>query len=152
MREGDTYAFYLNRLGTKRTLVAARGTGPTWTLHIDKITTAEATTSLAAAAAEANLDRTDGFQKGNPVIKITFKGTNPPPPVMIDLNGVTTYTTSEGELIEIPPGTAPKTVADYVKAALLPGVRSPSSNQGQQGGRKTKKRSYKKKTRKNKRR
>jgi hypothetical protein len=152
VREGNTFSFYISRIGTKRTLVAARGTGPTWTLQIDKITTAETTTSLASAAAEANLDKTDGFQKGNPIIKITFKGANPPPPVMIDVNGVTNYTTSEGEVIEIPPGTAPKTVADYVKAALLPGVRSPSSNQGQQGGRKTKKRSLKKKTRKNKRR
>jgi len=136
VREGNDYVFYINRIGTKRTLVAARGTGPTWTLQVDKITTVKASESLSVAAKEAHLDREDGFQKENPIIKITFKGTNPPPPVMIDLKGVTSYTTSEGEVIEIPPGTAPKTVAEYVKAALLPGVRSPSSNEGQQGGKK----------------
>jgi len=136
VREGNDYVFYINRIGTKRTLVAARGTGPTWTLQVDKITTVKASENLSVAAKEAHLDREDGFQKENPIIKITFKGTNPPPPVMIDVKGVTSYTTSEGEIIQIPPGTAPTTVAEYVKAALLPGVRSPSSNEGQQGGKK----------------
>ena len=104
----------------------------TWLLKPKNVEISRIMNPLASQAIKADIDKdTEGFEEGQPIIKITFDEfrlparyggmagikSPPPPPVIIAVAGLTQYKRKSGEIVSLI-GKSPSEVAEYVKVAL----------------------------------
>ncbi len=105
---------------------------------------------LATAARDAQIPSKEGFEKDDPLIQINFNSIESnvqkdtmgkprifvAPPVIIAAKSIKSYINHSNKEIIIPPGTSVEMIANYVRAALLPGHNTPPSTPraGQGGG------------------
>ena len=123
----------------------------TWKITPISVTTLGCPRLLAEAAQLAQIPSKEGLEEDDPLIQINFNYTeslairdamgNPKvmvaPPVIIAAKSIRSYINHSNQVIIIPPGTSVEMIANYVRAALLPGHSTPPSSPragAEQGG------------------
>jgi hypothetical protein len=113
----------------------------TWKITPISVTTMGCSELLAKAALLAQIPSKEGFEKGDPLILINFNSIEShivkdaqgkpkiliAPPVIIAAKSIKSYINHTNKQIIIPEGTSVEKIANYVRAALLPGYSTPPS-------------------------
>ena len=130
---------------------AIEAQGNKWNITPIRVRTIPCPELLANAARDAQIPYEElGFQKGDPLIQIDFKHTEStiqrgmdnkpkiivPPPLIIAAKSIHSYINHLGRELPIAEGTSSEKIANYVRAALIPGSSTPPSTprEGQKGG------------------
>jgi len=130
---------YIYTLKKGQNTIAAQAN--TWDITPIKVNVVPCPKLLAEAAVLAKIPSREGFETNDPLIMIEFNFSESEnvrdekgkpkilvaPPLIIAAKSITKYINHEGKEIQIPSGTSPTKIANYVRAALLPGAVTPPS-------------------------